>query len=167
MIKMGPSGGGGGKSDGDEDAVVERGPRLRSFAGDAGKLSPRARWLGLWGYERPFDRHDWVVERPRPSPPPSSLPSLEKQNAETAAGDGLTTTAAATAVHQNKNDESKTAEVEVIEYLIDFYRGRESERGGGKMGGVNFYLDVRPKLNSWEGWRMRWRRFWGVGMVEE
>ena len=33
----------------------------------------------------------------------------------------------------------------------DFYRGRGSEGGRG----VNFYLDVRPKLNSWEGLRMR------------
>ncbi|KAL2049090.1 hypothetical protein ABVK25_010686 [Lepraria finkii] len=39
------------------------GPRLRSFSGDSKKLSPRARWLGVWGYESPFDRHDWVVER--------------------------------------------------------------------------------------------------------
>ena len=51
---------------------------------------------------------------------------------------------------------------EEMEYVIDFYRGRESEKGGGVPGGLNFYLDVRPKLNSWEGWRMRMWRFWGL-----
>ena len=85
------------------------GPKLRSFSGDSGRVSPRARWLGLWGYEGPFDRHDWVVER--------------------CGGAG-------------------------VEYVIDFYRGRG--------GGLAFYLDVRPKLNSWEGWRMRLERLVGM-----
>lgn len=85
------------------------GPKLRSFSGDSRKVSPRARWLGLWGYESPFDRHDWVVER--------------------CEGGG-------------------------VEYVIDFYRGR------GR--GLAFYLDVRPKLNSWEGWRMRLGRLMGM-----
>lgn len=108
------------------------GPRLRSFQGDSRKLSPRARWLGLWGYERPFDRHDWVVERC-----PSGSGSVTRDGLEPTRG-------------------------EEIEYVIDFYRGRESEKGGGRRGGLNFYLDVRPKLNSWEGWRMRFQRFWGL-----
>lgn len=44
-----------------------------------------------------------------------------------------------------------------VEYVIDFYEGRDANKG---MGMLNFYLDVRPKLNSWEGWRMRfWRTF--------
>lgn len=91
------------------------GPRLRSFSGDSSRVSPRARWLGLWGYEGPFDRHDWVVER--------------------CEGDG-------------------DGEGAVVEYVIDFYRGRG--------GGLSFYLDVRPKLNSWEGWRMRLGRLVGL-----
>ena len=90
------------------------GPKLRAFSGDSGKLTPRARWYGLLGYERPFDRHDWVVER-------CGGPE------------------------------------EAVEYVIDFYRGRGSEGAGG----LNFYLDVRPKLNSWEGWRMRMGRLVG------
>ena len=93
------------------------GPRLRSFSGDAKKLSPRARWKTLIGYEGPFDRHDWAVER----------------CGKGEAGDG-------------------------VEYVIDFYQGR----GGGK-GGLSFYLDVRPKLNTWEGWRMRLGRWVGLG----
>ncbi|OIW27841.1 hypothetical protein CONLIGDRAFT_634168 [Coniochaeta ligniaria NRRL 30616] len=46
-----------------------------------------------------------------------------------------------------------------VEYVIDFYAGRP-DAGEGK---VNFYLDVRPKVNSWEGVRMRVLR--GVGLV--
>ena len=83
------------------------GPRLRSFAGDASRASPRARWNALLGYKMPFDRHDWLVER--------------------CEGDGG------------------------VEYVIDFYEGKGSLENGK----VNFYLDVRPKLNSWEGWKMR------------
>lgn len=85
------------------------GPKLRSFSGDSKNLSPRARILALVGYEKPFDRHDWVVER--------------------CGGRG-------------------------VEYVIDFYRGRG--------GGLAFYLDVRPKLNTWEGWRMRFGRLVGL-----
>ncbi|KAF3088408.1 Cytochrome c1 heme lyase [Orbilia oligospora] len=39
------------------------GPRLLSFSGDASKLSPKARILVLLGYQAPFDRHDWVIDR--------------------------------------------------------------------------------------------------------
>ncbi|KAK9389549.1 cytochrome c/c1 heme-lyase [Lipomyces mesembrius] len=39
------------------------GPKLVSFSGDSSKLSPRARINMLFGYQRPFDRHDWVVDR--------------------------------------------------------------------------------------------------------
>ncbi|KAK5728213.1 Cytochrome c1 heme lyase [Elasticomyces elasticus] len=78
------------------------GPKLVSFAGDSKALTPRARWKSLVGYQTPFDRHDWVVDR------------CGKE----------------------------------VEYVIDFYSGR-----GGGVGdkGLNFFLDVRPKLNSWEG----------------
>ncbi|RJE20104.1 cytochrome C1 heme lyase [Aspergillus sclerotialis] len=104
------------------------GPKLYSFRGlgvEDQFLSPRARINGLLGYQRPFDRHDWVVER---------------------------------------------CDGERIEYVIDFYQGRSSggSAGAGGLGAnagsgkLNFYLDVRPKLNSWEGWRMRFSRFMGL-----
>ncbi len=47
-----------------------------------------------------------------------------------------------------------------VEYVIDFYAGRPGENGNGK---INFYLDVRPKLNTWEGVKMRAAR--GLGLV--
>ncbi|MCJ1244346.1 Cytochrome c1 heme lyase [Trapelia coarctata] len=90
------------------------GPRLHSFSGDSKNLSPRARWNSLLGYQTPFDRHDWVVER--------------------CPGEGR------------------------VEYVIDFYAGKDDGKGRG----LSFYLDVRPKLNSWEGWRMRMARMVGL-----
>jgi len=100
------------------------GPRLRSFRGESGRLTGRARVYGWLGYERPFDRHDWVVERCAGS-----------------SGKG-----------KGKEGEGGVREVE---YVIDFYRGRG--------GAGNFFLDVRPKMNCWEGVRMRVVRLFGLG----
>ncbi|CAK7227412.1 Cytochrome c1 heme lyase [Sporothrix bragantina] len=55
-----------------------------------------------------------------------------------------------------------------VEYVIDFYAGRPgsttaaagAQRAGNPQ--INFYLDVRPKLNSWEGIKMRALR--GLGL---
>ena len=38
-------------------------PTLKSFSGNAKKFTPRARVRSWMGYELPFDRHDWVVNR--------------------------------------------------------------------------------------------------------
>ncbi|KAL2156849.1 hypothetical protein VTH06DRAFT_3065 [Thermothelomyces fergusii] len=46
-----------------------------------------------------------------------------------------------------------------VEYVIDFYAGRNDGAGRGKL---NFYLDVRPKLNTWEGIKMRALRAVGL-----
>ncbi|KAI1471279.1 cytochrome c and c1 heme-lyase [Daldinia caldariorum] len=89
------------------------GPRLHSFSGLSTQMSPRARINTLLGYQPPFDRHDWVVDR------------CGKE----------------------------------IEYIIDFYAGRGGKTSDGKL---SFYLDVRPKLNSWEGVKMRAMRAAGL-----
>jgi cytochrome c heme-lyase len=39
------------------------GPQLIRFEGNAKKLTPNARWNMVWGLQKPFDRHDWVVDR--------------------------------------------------------------------------------------------------------
>ncbi|KAI1084920.1 cytochrome c and c1 heme-lyase [Whalleya microplaca] len=88
------------------------GPRLHSFSGLSTNMSPRARINTMLGYQAPFDRHDWVVDR------------CGKE----------------------------------IEYVIDFYAGRNSTPGGK----LSFYLDVRPKLNTWEGIKMRAMRAAGL-----
>lgn len=105
-------------SGGDEGNAT--GPRLVSFQGDSKKLTPKAWWWGLWGGVRPFDRHDWVVERAE------------------ADGGGR------------------------VEYVIDFYEGRKDSSNGSGGAPVSFYLDVRPKLNSWEGVKARVGRAVGV-----
>jgi len=38
-------------------------PKLKHFGGKAKYFSPRARIRGWMGYELPFDRHDWVIDR--------------------------------------------------------------------------------------------------------
>ncbi|KAI8773847.1 holocytochrome c-type synthase-like [Biomphalaria glabrata] len=38
-------------------------PKLKRFAGFATKYSPRAKIRSWLGYELPFDRHDWIVDR--------------------------------------------------------------------------------------------------------
>lgn len=38
-------------------------PKLRRFQGLATQFSPRARIRSWLGYELPFDRHDWIVDR--------------------------------------------------------------------------------------------------------
>ncbi|CAK7262610.1 Cytochrome c1 heme lyase [Sporothrix epigloea] len=56
-----------------------------------------------------------------------------------------------------------------IEYVIDFYAGRPGSTttatAGARRAGnpqINFYLDVRPKLNTWQGVKMRALR--GLGL---
>ncbi|KAJ9591813.1 hypothetical protein L9F63_001630, partial [Diploptera punctata] len=38
-------------------------PKLKSFGGKAKDYSPRARIRHWMGYELPFDRHDWIIDR--------------------------------------------------------------------------------------------------------
>lgn len=76
-------------------------------------MTPRARFNTLMGYQPPFDRHDWVVDRCGTQ----------------------------------------------VEYVIDFYSGRDEGKQGKSL---NFFLDVRPKLNTFEGWRMRAMKLVGL-----
>jgi cytochrome c heme-lyase len=107
------------------------GVRLVSFKGDSKKLTPKARWRILLGYvsgntcltyvvsydlfryQRPFDRHDWVVDRCGTR----------------------------------------------VRYVIDYYTGKTGPNGlGGNP--LSFYIDARPALDTWQGVRMRFARFW-------
>ena len=38
-------------------------PKLKKFGGRAKDFSPRARFRSWMGYQLPFDRHDWIVDR--------------------------------------------------------------------------------------------------------
>ncbi|GAA6004094.1 hypothetical protein JCM10207_002423 [Rhodosporidiobolus poonsookiae] len=127
----------------------EPGSKLVSFVGRPREMSPRARWKSLIGYTAPFDRHDWIVDRPvpSPSPSPSSSPSEAPQSIR-------------------------------IRYVIDFYTGRGAglltppgPSGGEGDKGVEdnfrpnlaFFIDCRPALDGWEGARMRFNKYWGLG----
>ena len=46
-----------------------------------------------------------------------------------------------------------------VDYVIDFYAGRSEGKSDDKL---SFYLDVRPKLNTWEGWKMRVAKLVGL-----
>ena len=50
-----------------------------------------------------------------------------------------------------------------VDYIIDFYQGKECDDVDPKRRAqeLNFYLDVRPKLNSFEGCKMRVERMMG------
>lgn len=94
-----------------EQAVKECGGiSLTSFKGDLKALTPRAWFRSTFlGYQKPFDRHDWVVDRCGTQ----------------------------------------------VAYVIDFYSGKADSPG------ASFFLDVRPKLNHWEGIKLRLARSLG------
>jgi len=50
---------------------------------------------------------------------------------------------------------------EKVEYVIDFYQGKGADTGKPMDANLNFYLDVRPKLNTVEGCKMRAERLFG------
>ncbi|CCH40738.1 Cytochrome c-type heme lyase [Wickerhamomyces ciferrii] len=89
------------------------GVKLTSFKGDSKALTPKARLKLLLGYSKPFDRHDWTINR------------CGKE----------------------------------IDYVIDFYTGKTNALNPGM---ASFYLDVRPKLNSFEGVKLRVLKFFGL-----
>ena len=49
-----------------------------------------------------------------------------------------------------------------IDYVIDFYAGKEDKGLANQRMALNFYLDVRPRLNSWEGFKTRISRTLGL-----
>ncbi|GMI40133.1 hypothetical protein TeGR_g4272 [Tetraparma gracilis] len=107
-------------------------PRLVRFLGRPTALSPKA-FVNtyLLGYTRPFDRHDWVVERTRPVYPHERL--VAKVTGEDLPASGTVR--------------------EETRFVIDFYTGQGGTgAGGGGAGGggdnVNMFLDVRPALDS-------------------
>ncbi|CZT10647.1 related to CYT2-holocytochrome-c1 synthase [Rhynchosporium agropyri] len=48
-----------------------------------------------------------------------------------------------------------------VDYIIDFYAGR-NDGSANANAKLNFFLDVRPKLNTFEGWKMRAAKFVGL-----
>ncbi|GAA5968028.1 hypothetical protein JCM3765_003560 [Sporobolomyces pararoseus] len=142
----------------------ETGVKLVSFMGRPKQMSPRARWKSLIGYTAPFDRHDWIIDRPLH--PPSSSSSSPSES---------------------------TPESIRVRYVIDFYTGRganllsqlppspstpssssatsQTQKSSNepprpedtmKMPNLAFFIDCRPALDGWEGARMRFNKYWGI-----
>ncbi|GAA5889151.1 hypothetical protein JCM8208_007783 [Rhodotorula glutinis] len=145
---------------------ADPGSKLVSFVGKPKEVSPRARWKTLIGYTAPFDRHDWLVDRPV-VPPSTSSPSSSSPAADT-----------------SSTDPSQPSSVRV-RYVIDFYTGRgtgllapppppasSSSPSSAPAPEANFrpnlafFIDCRPALDGWEGVRMRFNRYWGIGGPE-
>lgn len=89
------------------------GTQLVKFQGDSKKLTPKARFNMVFGYQKPFDRHDWLVDRCGTK----------------------------------------------VEYVLDFYSGKPNPLAPEM---PSFYIDVRPKLNSIEGCRLRLFKWLGL-----
>ncbi|GAA5879184.1 hypothetical protein JCM16303_001331 [Sporobolomyces ruberrimus] len=148
----------------------ETGVKLVSFMGRPKQMSPRARWKSIIGYTAPFDRHDWIIDRPV-QPPSATSPSSSSPSPSTT-----------------------TTESIRVRYVIDFYTGRGANLlsqqlpspttptspstspnnsttttttagGGGGMPNLAFFIDCRPALDGWEGVRMRFNKYWGIGGV--
>ncbi|GJN92773.1 hypothetical protein Rhopal_005811-T1 [Rhodotorula paludigena] len=128
----------------------ETGSKLVSFIGKPKVVSPRARWKTLIGYTAPFDRHDWIVDRPVPPSPsspssdqPSSIRVRYVIDFYTGRGAGLLSppppSSSAATPDPSENFRPNLA----------------------------FFIDCRPALDGWEGARMRLNRYWGLRMEGE
>ncbi|POY74469.1 hypothetical protein BMF94_2468 [Rhodotorula taiwanensis] len=162
----------------------DTGSRLVSFVGKPKQMTPRARWKSLIGYTAPFDRHDWIVDRPLHPPTSSSSPAQATDLRSTPS-----------------TPPAESPESIRVRYVIDFYTGRgnpllsapppSSTTGsapspppprtttatttpaGAEPAAVArpeesfrpnlaFFIDCRPALDGWEGARMRFNKFWGI-----
>lgn len=107
-------------------------------------LTPKARLNGFLGYQIPFDRHDWRLQRADGTEVEYVIDfyagnTQQHQFGGTSSGGdagGLMETSAGRwgRMTQPKQRERSTMPA---------------------AGHISFYLDVRPKLNSWEGWKTR------------
>lgn len=104
-------------------------PKLLKFMGKPGVLTPRARfhyymsYMLPWFYERelPFDRHDWIVLRPKTNLQSTNLQSTNKESDTTDSSENF----------------------EQIRYVLDFYTGPDDANGM-----PTFSVDVRPALDN-------------------
>ncbi|KAK4050330.1 Cytochrome c1 heme lyase [Microbotryomycetes sp. JL221] len=114
--------------------------KLVSFIGKPQRLSPRARWKSLIGYTAPFDRHDWIVDRPIPSADPNEPPQSQRIRYVIDFYTGRGAAALndpATKTRQNTQG------------AVDNFKPN-----------LAFYIDCRPALDDWEGVKMRMTRWW-------
>ncbi|GAA5977271.1 hypothetical protein JCM10908_004917 [Rhodotorula pacifica] len=170
---------------------AETGSRLVSFVGKPRQMSPRARWKSLIGYTAPFDRHDWIVDRPLRPPPPSSSSTFSSSPSAPPSSSSSKTTSPSSPNSQTV-PAGATAAVEPesirVRYVIDFYTGRgknlllspppssssspsspEAQPAPEEIFRPNlaFFIDCRPALDGWEGVRMRFNKYWGLASTTD
>ena len=120
-------------------------------------MSPKARLNSLMGYTAPFDRHDWTVVRCDGTEveyvidfytgAAAAEASSSPGGGSAAGGGGAGGAGRRTGWDGSQGGGGKG--------------GVKSGRGGGGGGQLNFYLDVRPKMNSLEGIKMNVGRWVG------
>ena len=134
-------------------------PRLVRFQGRPTDYSPKARLRSLVGYQLPFDRHDWVVDRCgkqvgpcRAAPSPASAHNvlcasatfIECGKAQALRRSPRSPPPAGSRGPVVPNGPRRAGAQ--VRYVIDFYNGRPDPSKP-----VSFYLDVRPALDDWGG----------------
>ncbi|GAA5839196.1 hypothetical protein JCM5353_007219 [Sporobolomyces roseus] len=127
----------------------DTGVKLVSFMGRPKEMSPRARWKSFIGYTAPFDRHDWIIDRPTPSSSSSSSPTPESTRVRYVID--FYTGRGANLLSQQLPPPQNSKEAEQDRQM------RETP-----MPNLAFYIDCRPALDGWEGVRMRFRKYWGI-----
>ena len=149
----------------------DTGVKLVSFMGKPREMSPRARWksligsvseycsfyrehrssrdLGFDSYTAPFDRHDWIIDRPLPSSSPTST-SSEPSSTRVRYVIDFYTGRGANLLSQHLPPPQNAKEAE-----------QDRQMQETPMPNLAFYIDCRPALDGWEGVRMRFRKYWG------
>lgn len=110
-------------------------PRLKRFAGRPGVWSPRAFLAYIWsfGKVKPFDRHDWIVER--------------------CGGHEVRYVID----YYGADDEEKEEASKVTKKVPD---GRIPINSQEKEESAVFYVDIRPALDSFQAFRDRLYHWW-------
>ncbi len=112
-------------------------PRLVKFQGRPTDLSPKAMFkMYVLGYTKPFDRHDWYVDRGNGSEPIRYIIDFYSGNVDTT----TTTTSSSTSEDTGGNSNNNNINNPMMK--------PSNER-------IGFHLDVRPSLDSYESIKCR------------
>ncbi|GAA6062549.1 hypothetical protein JCM10212_004110 [Sporobolomyces blumeae] len=153
----------------------DTGVKLVSFMGRPKQMSPRARWKSFIGYTAPFDRHDWIIDRPV-QPPTGSSPSASDSPAPSApdsirvryvidfyTGRGANLLASVPPAPSNPTGTAPSSTSTSSNAPSDASRSPPSPEEPFSMPNLAFFIDCRPALDGWEGVRMRFNKYWGLG----
>ncbi|GAA5934523.1 cytochrome c1 heme lyase CYT2 [Sporobolomyces koalae] len=139
----------------------DTGVKLVSFMGRPKQMSPRARWKSLIGYTAPFDRHDWIVDRPLPAKSSSAAPDAPESIRVRYVIDFYTGRGANLLAQIPPSDSPSSTTSSTTGPTTP--TTREPAKEDLKMPpNLAFFIDCRPALDDWEGVRMRFNKYWGL-----